>query len=549
MARVTRLTIRGFRSIRDEVSIRFPENAPVILVGENNAGKSNIIRALELILGEQWPGSKQPEDHDFWGRSTSSAPIEIVCELQGVTSPRGAVRRLIWRYNPTNSEERPFFRAEIDTGYRNEIRTVSNEIRNQCMCVVVGADRRLSYHLSYASKYTLLSKLMRRFHAHLTRDLQRVERLKQKFEEIKAIFEEVTEFAHFQGELRNQFADMYGGMTYGLQVDFSAYDPTNFFHSLRLLPEENGVVRTFEELGTGQEQLLALVFAHAYAKAFFGGIVLVIEEPEAHLHPLAQQWLARKIHDMARDGLQVVLTTHSPHFVDLLGLEGLVLVRKENGMTKITQLMAEDLVRYCREHGAHPERTTPESILPFYASHATEEILNGFFARKVVLVEGQTEALALPVYLRRVGLDVRKEGIAIIPVMGKGNLAKWWRLFTAYGIPTFITFDNDTRKDANGTKRRDALRTLGVLEDEIDEILNYNDWHIADQYCVFGEDFETTMRNSFRGYAALEEEARRIMGRNSKPLIARYVAHHLEVSFDESGWRKFSELAEKLRNL
>jgi putative ATP-dependent endonuclease of the OLD family len=57
--------------------------------------------------------------------------------------------------------------------------------------------------------------------------------------------------------------------------------------------------------------VLALVFAHAYARAFYGGIVLVIEEPEAHFHPLAQEWLGRKIRDMTRDGLQIILTTHS----------------------------------------------------------------------------------------------------------------------------------------------------------------------------------------------------------------------------------------------
>jgi len=42
MTRVERLVIRGFRSVQDEAVVSFPDRAPVILVGEFNAGKSNI---------------------------------------------------------------------------------------------------------------------------------------------------------------------------------------------------------------------------------------------------------------------------------------------------------------------------------------------------------------------------------------------------------------------------------------------------------------------------------------------------------------------------
>ncbi len=49
MARITRLTIEGYRSIGSPVTIAFPRNQPVVLVGENNAGKSNIVKALQLV--------------------------------------------------------------------------------------------------------------------------------------------------------------------------------------------------------------------------------------------------------------------------------------------------------------------------------------------------------------------------------------------------------------------------------------------------------------------------------------------------------------------
>ncbi len=68
MARIKKLSIAGYRSIREKIEIKFPPGKPVVLLGENNAGKSNIVKALQLILGPFWPGNHEPEDHEFFGR-------------------------------------------------------------------------------------------------------------------------------------------------------------------------------------------------------------------------------------------------------------------------------------------------------------------------------------------------------------------------------------------------------------------------------------------------------------------------------------------------
>lgn len=523
--RVSSLSIEKYRSIREPIQIIFPTDRPLILLGENNAGKSNIVRALDLILGEFWPGNHSPEDHEFWGRDSTNGPIRVSLGVEGIFD---AENQLIteFRWQCSGGNNRTDFKAAYQNG---SDRWMNSQIRDQLTTITITADRRLSYQMSYTSKWTLLSKLMKKFHRHLTDDADRVTRLQNKFTEIKEIFQEVSEFAGFQSSLQTEFDQMLSGMTYRLGIDFSAYDPSNYFQSLKVYPSENDEPRNFEELGTGQEQVLAIAFAHAYAKAFYGGIILIIEEPEAHLHPLAQKWLGKKIHEMSSDGLQIVISTHSPAMLDISGLEGFVKTSKNENRTSTFQMGKRMLVERLQRTGA---RTSEESVLPFYAWSSTQEILAGFFAKKIVLVEGETERLVLPIYMNKVAMDCEKEGVAFISVLGKGNLAKWWRLFNAFNYPVYIIFDNDAKEDEDGVRRRDALRTVGLNDDlAIEDLISRQDWIVEDNYFIFGGNFEQIMNLSFSEYAALEIEAKSLFGK-SKPLVARHVAE--KITFQES---------------
>jgi putative ATP-dependent endonuclease of OLD family len=240
---------------------------------------------------------------------------------------------------------------------------------------------------------------------------------------------------------------------------------------------------------------------------------------------------------MATEGLQIVITTHSPAFVDILGLPGIVLVRKDDGSTQVKQISAEQLADFCLKHGA--KAANVKSILPFYSSNATQEVLSGFFAKKIILVEGSTEQFALPIYFEKVGLDIEKNGIAVIPVMGKGNLAKWWRFFFAFDIPTYVIFDNDSKEDSTETKRKDALSTVGIDDpDTVRHFITSSDWLIDEKFSVFGVDFETILRQYFPDYAKLEEEAKTNIG-STKPLVARYVANNLRFENEnDPGWKR-----------
>lgn len=546
MTKLRTLAIENYRSVSEQVVIRFPAKQPVVLIGENNAGKSNIIKSIDILFGELWPGSKGTEDHDHWDRNPANR-ILIEAEITSTVNKTGNYQpeSLIgFKYHSTGNKDQPHFCGIQESGKENQY--IKKEIRAELSSIVVDAERNLSYQLSYASKWTLLSKVTRSFHNQLISDGERIKKLKGLYDSIKDTFLSVPEFKAFSENMSSIAGQIISNMSYGLKLDFSAYDPSNYFRTLRVQPSEGNVARNFEELGTGQQQILALAFAHAYSKSFFGGdILLIIEEPESHLHPLAQKWLAKTICQMARDGLQIIITTHSPHFINLEFIEGLYLVRRDTDSTYVVSKSASDLYQHCIKTGANSSKTKEETVVPFYFNHSTSHILNGFFAKQIILVEGLTEELALPIYFERVGLDVTQNGIEIIGVQGKGNLAKWWRLFTLYKIPTYVIFDNDTKHDENGVHRKDYLKAIGIQDEQIASLLSKSDWNVSDNFCVFGTDFEKTMRSSFPDYAKVESIKKEELGSASKHIIARETAKALSPDSCE-GWKNYEVLKSKI---
>lgn len=553
MPRLTQITIEGFRSINEQIVLNFPDKKPVILIGENNAGKSNIIRAIELMFGEFHPKFKKLEDYDHYDRDTNNKVI-----IQATVT--GLVGTLTYNYG--NKSNCSGFRFRSNKGTDNEFvaiqsidgaenQFVKGELRDELLCIVVNSEQNLNFQLSYSSKYTLLSKVTKAFHDKLVEDDKRVEKLKGFFENIKSTFLEVDEFKIFNANMSTIADSFISNMTHALAIDFSAYDPSNYFKTLRVYPTEDGQTRAYEELGTGQQQILALSFAHAYAKSFLGqGLIFVLDEPEAHLHPLAQKWLAKKMFKMAEDGLQVIVTTHSPYFVDLNYIEGINLIRKAEETTYSVCNDAKSLSDFCIKTGANSAKTKEETIIPFYANNSTSHILSGFFANKIILVEGATEELALPIYFERLGFDPTEFGIEILGVGGKGNLAKWWRLFTLYKIPTFVCFDNDSKDDdEKGIKRMDALKAIGIAEEELKNILSADNWAMSDKFCVFGKDFETTMRASFDDYSSIEKNVAEQLGSSSKNLIARETARLIALNIDSEGKKQFQALIETVKAL
>ena len=108
---LSRLHIENYRSVR-KLDLKFKKGKN-ILVGKNNSGKSNIIKAIDLILGESsptWNKSDNIMDNDFYQGDTNGE-IFIWCELSkdageqiNLPSVKGAMFRL--KSKNTNEEKK-----------------------------------------------------------------------------------------------------------------------------------------------------------------------------------------------------------------------------------------------------------------------------------------------------------------------------------------------------------------------------------------------------------------------------------------------------------
>ena len=168
--------------------------------------------------------------------------------------------------------------------------------------------------------------------------------------------------------------------------------------------------------------------------------LLIVEEPEAHLHPQLQERvmdLLKKYsnEDQTQKRVQVIMTTHSPSLVSTARIEDITLMHKAQifplavGKTKL--------------------KRTDYSFLRRFID-ATKA--NLFFARGVMMVEGPAEAILLPAVAEMCGRSFSKHGVSMVNV-GHTGLYHYARILQREGtgpdipIPVVCLTDRDIVPD------------------------------------------------------------------------------------------------------
>jgi putative ATP-dependent endonuclease of OLD family len=531
---LSKIKIKNYKSIKD-LEFNFPESGILVLVGENNSGKSNLIRAIDLICGESWIGKEKLEEHDYYLRN-KEAEIEICLFFNNGRSVKFSPHESKWGIT--------YFSNWAQTSRMS----FSSQIKEDFPSTYLGADRTLDKHLSFYD-WTLIGRIRKAFHKNVTDEIRG--QLNIKFGELVEIFDTVPGFSHFKIDFSSFYGALLPKFKTQLGVDFQPFTPTNYFRTMQILgvdPESKDKPLDLSELGEGARNLILIALLKSFAKNFKGldGVmngILALEEPELFLHPQARRHLFAELRDIAESGMQVIISTHSDSFIDTEFFDEIGRVVKIDDEENVGNLHTElitcskaDLLKHCVETGVPSSKVTLGSLSEYYKTTSNFKLNEGFFARYLILVEGETEELVIPELLSNLDIDCNSMGISVIGVNGKNQIPKYWRLYSKFKIPIIIVFDNDNsdNKISSNKNIADCFGiTINDIVDDVDvvKLLDSNTMPQS-KLIILEQDFETAFKKEiecqgFDGiYESFEAEARVLIkpiGNQQKGVISRFI--------------------------
>ena len=493
--RITKITIKNYKSFNDSSGPIFFYSPHSLLVGKNNAGKSNIFSAINLLLGNKNPNYLKIDGSDFFDKTK---PIEIefmigeitdddkneLFELPNLTKQQRGVLssknlddiEIVFSFkhyfqNGTEDLES----AESESGEKTEQRqqfeiklwgfTIRRKIEDVRFALIkmlkVPAVRDISDELA-GSKWTYYGQLMK----SILED-------SSKYGEVKTLLNQIND--KIQDIFANQKSHLLSGarvVSYVDDINFELTkegEPSELLKNLEVFITEGNRKVNIQNIGTGTQSaviigILELALKNKTSKSH----LFCVEEPEIFIHPHGIRYLGDLLRKISGDNkTQVIVSSHCPTLVATFNPQEIVRVDKASGATKIFQPLFNTL---SNEH---------------FRRFVNSENAEMFFSDKVLLLEGDTEKHLLPV-LGRITLvnesnsddgycDFDKINTGIIKLGGRENLINFIKILEAFKIPYLALLDNDF---IQGQQLKSICAKFGIQNPNnpklISELKNHN---------------------------------------------------------------------------
>jgi predicted ATP-dependent endonuclease of OLD family len=481
--KIKKLSINGFRSLKD-LAISFEEDITVI-VGENDSGKTSLIDCLKIVTQ-----NKSVELDDF---NYDSNKIELQIEIEDLVFIKvyekdgEAARELPLEAKPTREflekTQRELSAEGFDISQAENIEKI--KLLAKLFNVIVKSNSIIA---------NLKKSILEKINQSLEDPNFKIDDAKfpsfnniqldgKQFENVTLFFKEVflkekqssiwkeevepgttiesfikTRIDSYSEEITSKMNDT--GMKDKIKLflknltdiriePFYQTKDLNIDAKVKFL--EGGKEINLQKKGDGTKRriTMALLELKKEQTAILGDntTIYLLDEPDTHLHVKAQVELMETLQSFAKNGSQVILTTHSPFLINSVKPNQIRLFLSEGqNQTKVKHL--------------HKDSLASSQILH---SIGVENIYL-FFARIIVIVEGETEeAFIKDYFFRKTGRTLNSSLVKIINVQGVKNIYGFSKGILELHDPRniYLVFDNDASDDI-----KEVIRQLNISEDQ-----------------------------------------------------------------------------------
>ena len=479
---ISNIKIRNFRAIKNlDLNLNKGLN---VLIGENNSGKTGIIDALRLVLEESnYPKETYWNESDFRIDSDYDTikPIEIDIRfeitdylecawfselhyVEIVNDKPNHYLDLHCKVELVENKSRRKFKRKI-WGGKDEENKVSYEVLGALNYIYLSPLRDVNKDFKL-NRYNLLAKLFTNI--LLDEDEEKDKLMKKELSgKIEDKFK-AEEWVNLINKGKNSINSHLKGMGFlddfnEVDIKFSSFEFEDLVSKLILqIPIDKDTNFDLNQNGLGYNNLI-------YVATIFGDIIernnyfeedynlLLIEEPEAHLHPQLENTFFNYLNKLdKKDDFQIIVSSHSPVITAKTKLKNVIILQNEEGSivsTVIKDIPLEDEnVRFL------------EKFLDVTKSQF-------FFSKGVILVEGITEALLLSTFSKIMDIqsgndnkiyDLEKNGIEVI-VTGT-SFSHYAKLFTDDDKNKRLNFRGSIITDCDSNKRNGKGRVKNLLD-------------------------------------------------------------------------------------
>jgi AAA domain, putative AbiEii toxin, Type IV TA system len=431
--RITRVMVENFRSL-DAFALDL-EGESRFLVGENAIGKSSLITAIERAMGRDRMFSRS----DF---VDLARPIDIRVILIGMDAAQlgvfadaadfGAVTSVtmgvtaLW---DPDAEEVEVTHGYPTKGWRSSNRSERDSVELYSISDNRDATRLLQFGLRRGLITAALTKL----------DLK--EPISAAINGIKEACEKLATAPELQALLQSAGSQLRTFIPAGMKpygIGGTASTELGVLRHLQLVLEYAGNALPIGAQSSGLIHLTLFAFS-LLTIAQRPGSILLVDEPELSLHPQPQKALLRAVQLLPN---QFLLASHSATLLDRADARHLVRLYRDSGKVK----------------SARPSKlTAPEAAR--LARFATAENAEAYFARAVILVEGQSDKYALEAVAAKKKRNLDADGVTIVAMRGAGGIATFLALLGPHGLKLKLTGLCDAKEES---KWAQALESHGM---------------------------------------------------------------------------------------